>query len=315
MKVISKLGHEDIAVVYIAEMNNGRYIEFVESLEPPIPREQKWVNIVSTLFGCPVKCPICDAGNEYNGKLSAEEIFSQIDFLVKQRFASNVIPVEKWKIQFARMGEPAFNTNILDVLEILHERFTAPGLMPTISTIAPKGTDKFFTELLEIKEELYPERFQFQFSIHSTDLKVRQRLIPVKTWSFNDMACYGVELYKTGGRKITLNFALIEGVPIDRDVLLSYFNPDNFIIKITPLNPTFSVIRNNFKSSLHDAGNIPDTVSLLKDAGYEVIVSIGELEENAIGSNCGQYVSAITNNEVAHQDTYTYEQEMINVEI
>ena len=28
----------------------------------------------------------------------------------------------------------------------------------------------------------------------------------------------------------------------------------------------------------------------LLEAGYEVIVSIGEVEENEIGNNCGQYV-------------------------
>jgi 23S rRNA (adenine2503-C2)-methyltransferase len=28
----------------------------------------------------------------------------------------------------------------------------------------------------------------------------------------------------------------------------------------------------------------------LRSAGYEVIVSIGEVEENRVGSNCGQYV-------------------------
>ena len=30
----------------------------------------------------------------------------------------------------------------------------------------------------------------------------------------------------------------------------------------------------------------------LRDAGYEVLLSIGELEENRIGSNCGQYIQA-----------------------
>ncbi|MBD3871329.1 MAG: hypothetical protein IFK91_00230 [Acidobacteria bacterium] len=28
-----------------------------------------------------------------------------------------------------------------------------------------------------------------------------------------------------------------------------------------------------------------------RDVGYETIVNIGELEENAIGSNCGMYVT------------------------
>ena len=43
MKIIAKTGKENIAMVYIAEMDNGKHIEFVESVQPPIPREKKWV--------------------------------------------------------------------------------------------------------------------------------------------------------------------------------------------------------------------------------------------------------------------------------
>ena len=56
MKVISKLGDENIATVFIAQTENKQKIEFVESVEPPISRDEKWVNIVSTLFGCPAGC-------------------------------------------------------------------------------------------------------------------------------------------------------------------------------------------------------------------------------------------------------------------
>ena len=65
MKVLAKTGKDDLAVVYIAKTNSGKLIEFVESLQPPIPREKKWVLIVSTLFGCPVACRLCDAGSYY----------------------------------------------------------------------------------------------------------------------------------------------------------------------------------------------------------------------------------------------------------
>ena len=306
MRVISKLGREDIAVVHIAQSENGRLVEFVESVEPPIPRTKKWVNIVSTLFGCPVNCPSCDAGSRYHGKLSKEEILFQIDYLVWQRFPNGVIPAEKWKIQFARMGEPSFNKNVLDVLEILPKRYTAPGLLPSISTVAPEGTDNFFTRLLEIKRRLYSKRFQFQFSLHSTDEAVRRRLIPVETWSLSKMAEYGNQLYEAGDRKITLNFALTEDVPIDPDVLLAYFDPDIFIIKVTPLNPTYSADKNILKSLSIDGIEWDNIISTLRMAGYDVIVSVGELEENAIGSNCGQYVSSILDKRDTPMESYTY---------
>ena len=165
MKILAKTGTDEIAMVYMAEMDNGNLIEFVESVQPPISREKKWVLIVSILYGCPVGCRFCDAGEHYLVKLSKNEILSQIDFLIENRFPERKVPVEKFKIQFARMGDPAFNQNVLDVLEELPERYDAPGLLPTISTIAPGGTDTFFERLSDIKKTLYKDMFQLQFSI------------------------------------------------------------------------------------------------------------------------------------------------------
>jgi len=52
-------------------------------------------------------------------------------------------------------------------------------------------------------------------------------------------------------------------------------------------------------------------VEALKEAGYQVIVAIGEVEENYIGSNCGQYVRKHL--EAIHQviDGYTYRVETL----
>ena len=98
------------------------------------------------------------------------------------------VPVRKFKIQFARMGEPAYNRHVLEVLEELPGRFDAPGLWPTVSTIAPRGSESFFDGLLDIKEELYRERFQMQFSIHTTDVRLRDWLIPVPKWDLARIA-------------------------------------------------------------------------------------------------------------------------------
>ena len=95
MQIVAKAGREDIAVVYLAETNSGKLIEFVESLQPPLPREEKWILTLSTLYGCPVNYLFCDAGSFYQGKLSQEEILSQINFLVRKRFPDGKIPVKK----------------------------------------------------------------------------------------------------------------------------------------------------------------------------------------------------------------------------
>lgn len=310
MQIVASTGNKDISTVYIAELGQDKYVEMVESLQPPLPIEKKWVLIVSTLFGCPVKCPMCDAGGHYKGRLSKADIFDQIDFLVKSKFPDGHIDVEKFKIQFARMGEPAFNLNVIDVLEELPSRYDAPGLMPSISTIAPYGTDEFFDRLYEVKRRHYSKgRFQLQFSIHTTDPQLRDKLIPVRKWDFAKIAQYGQKFYHPGDRKIALNFAFANIMPIEPSILREHFDPEIFMIKLTPLNPTHTAIQNNLLACTQAANesSFYDIAKSLRDAGYETIVSIGEIDENLIGSNCGQYLLKHLESNEKIDKGYTYD--------
>ncbi len=309
MKVISSTGKEDVALVYMVEIEEGRIVECVEAVQPPLSREEKWVLMVSTLYGCPVGCQMCDAGGYYHGKLSQEEILKQIDFLVSKRYPEGPIPCQQFKIQFARMGEPSLNPAMLEVLKALPTRYDAPGLMPSFSTVAPRSTDKFFERLLAIKRELYPGgRFQFQYSIHTTDQALRDEIIPVKKWSFKEMAAYGERFYAPGDRKITLNFALAQNYPLDPEVLLQHFSPAKYLIKITPLNPTYQATENALASYIdpNRRGAEYAVVQALEAAGYQVILAVGEVEENYIGSNCGQYVMKHLRAKGELQGGYTY---------
>lgn len=309
MKVVASAGKEDVAIVYIVELDDGKWVECVEAVQPPIPREQKWILMVSTLYGCPVGCAMCDAGGYYQGRVSKEDLFAQIDFLIRRRFPAGDIPSKQFKIQFARMGEPAFNPAVLDVIEEFPDRYRAPGFLPSISTVAPSGTDHFFERLRLIKRaRLSPGQFQFQFSIHTTDERLRDQIIPTKKWSFTKMAEYGQSLYEESDRKIALNFALIKNMPIEPDALLQHFTPDIFLIKITPLNTTYHAEEHGLVSyidPLRTGGDYP-IANELRAAGYQVIVSIGEVEENYIGSNCGQYVVKHLRAAKPVQGAYTY---------
>jgi len=317
MRVFAETGDSDIAIVYMADFGDDKIVEFVEALQPPFNRSERWILMVSTLFGCPVRCMICDAGGQYRGKPDVNQIMSQIDFMVDKWFPDRVIPGEKFKIQFARMGEPALNTAVLDVIELLPSRYVAPGLIPSISTIAPHGSEAFFDRLLEIKNHFYPNgKFQFQYSLHTTDQSQRDKLIPVRKWSFSKMAKFGERFIQKGDRKITLNFALAENMVIDEDVLLQYFDPQKYLIKITPVNPTCQAVKNGLVSYL-DPNNPEERKELtnrLHESGYDVIVSIGEVEENQIGSNCGQYVLKYLQTQSAMADGYTYPVQKMSLE-
>jgi len=296
IEVLDEYGRDDLAKVYVASLRDNKdyLVEFVESVQPPNPREKKWVLIVSTLFGCPVGCKMCDAGGSYQGKLTTDEILNEIDFLIRNRFPDGKIPIPKLKIQFARMGDPALNLNVLEVLERLPDIYDAPGLIPSISTVGPKNSKEFLEKLLEIKNRLYKNgKFQLQFSVHTTDYNKRDELIPISKMSFEEIAEYGNRFVCNGDLKVTLNFAMSKGYPVDVDIVRKYFDPEKFIIKLTPINPTEKAICNELISEIdpNNPGSAQQIVKDFKNKGYEVILSIGEVEENKIGSNCGQFVT------------------------
>ncbi len=297
LQVIATHGRDDLATVYVCDIG-GHRIECAESLQPPLPLLEKWVLILSCMAGCPVRCLMCDAGRECAGLLTKEQMFEQIDLMVRRRFPDGRVPVRKFKVQFTRMGEPSFNPAVLEVLEELPERYRAPGLAPSISTVAPRHCGEFLARLADIKNRLYSGgRFQMQFSIHTTDIEKRDKLIPIRKWSFEDIARFGETFFTPGDRKITLNFVVMDGYPIDPAVLRNTFDPARFLIKLTPLNPTRAAREHALATGLdpHDGGSVAPLAESLRSAGFDTIVSIGALEENQIGSNCGQYVSASGN--------------------
>ncbi len=298
MEIIARHGREELALLSIGRLNDGSLVEFVESIQPPVPREEKWVLIVSTLKGCPVDCLMCDAGGDYRGRLSASEILEQIDMLVTARYPDRIVPVPKFKVQFARMGEPTLNDAVLDVLKELPHRYNAPGLMPCLSTVLPQKCDRFFNELTEIKNRLYSGgSFQMQFSLHTTDLDMRRRLINYPVLSFKEAASLGERFHQQGDRKIALNFAIAKGCSVDAKRLRQLFDPAIFLIKLTPLNPTEKAHANGLESQIDTfTGEGSEEITAdLQDAGYRVILSLGEPEEDTIGSNCGQYVNRYKN--------------------
>ena len=120
------------------------------------------------------------------------------------------------------------------------------------------------------------------------------------------MALFGEKFHKGSEQKVTLNFALSDNTIVDSDVLLNHFNPKNFLIKITPVNPTHNAQKNNLDSSLSRSSKKNVIIDNLKNAGYEVIVSIGDLTENEIGSNCGQHVMNYLENKTKLKDSYTF---------
>jgi 23S rRNA (adenine2503-C2)-methyltransferase len=181
---------------------------------------------------------------------------------------------------------------VLEVLAALPGRVPAAGLMPCVSTIAPCGSEPFFERVLEIKQRLYPGRFQLQFSLHTTDEAQRGRLIPARCWSYPQIAAFGSRFHQRGERKVTLNFAAAAGLPLEPQQLGAVFDPAHFAVKLTPINPTHAATASGLSGQIDPAS--PATgeqcAAAFRAAGFETILSIGDVRENLIGSNCGMYV-------------------------
>lgn len=284
-------GRDDVALVYLLQAGPDpqRLIETVDSVDPRFARSDKAVIIISTQVGCPVGCLMCDAGGGYRGDLSSAEMLAQVRFVLQRR--PEILGARKLKVHFARMGEPALNPQVLEALRRLPDEAPAAGLMPCIASVAPAGSEPFFAELTRLRHEVYAGRpFQLQLSVNTTDPAVRRALIPVRLLELAAIAAIGERFHQPGQRKVVLNFALAAGVPVDVAALRAIFDPACFAVKLTPVNPTDRALQHALHTVL-DAAH-PDAANALAAelaaAGFDAVVSIGEPEEIAIGSNCGQ---------------------------
>ena len=296
-RLLARTGNDELATVYALQLGPDELhaVETVDSVDPRYPRSEKTVIILSTQLGCPVGCPMCEAGGGYLGNLSADQLLAQVRFVLYHR--PQILQSRKLKVHFARMGEPALNAPaVLEALDRLPTLLPSPALMPCVSTIAPAGSEGFFGELTWLKRRLYRGgRFQLQLSINSTDPALRRRLIPFPHLDLDALARLGRRFYEPGDRKVALNFALARGVPLDPGEVRDRFDPACFMVKLTPVNPTDRARRAGLETVLSaaDPEAAGELVRRLAALGYDVVVSIGDPEEIDIGSNCGQLVRAL----------------------
>ena len=295
MKIIERREVPGLAGLYLAELpgEGMRLIEFVDTVEPGVRKEDKWVLMISTQFGCAVGCRMCDAGAMgFHGNLTAGEMLAQVRKVLADTPGLDPRAHPKFKIHFARMGEPALNPAVLEALRLLPSELPFPGLMPSLSTVAPKTpeAEAFLERLIEIKNAHYPGgRFQLQFSVHATEAGLRRKIVPIPVWSPAEIAAYGARFVRPGDRKITLNFALPGGERLDVEELKRVFDPALFLVKVTPVNPTYSadLSGTSYVWNNPPAGLSEDSAALEK-AGFTVIISPSSPEEIAAETSCGQ---------------------------
>lgn len=275
-----------------------KWFEFLDCEDPPAPRSKKWVLMVSSQFGCAVGCRFCDAGNfGYRGNLTTEEILGQVRFVLSAHPELEAAKVPKLKVHVARMGEPTLNRAVLGALEVLGRASSLPGLLPSVSTVAPRCdlSRRFLDDLVALKDSHFGGgRFQLQFSVHSTDEEARSAVIPVRKWTLEEIAAYGERWHRPGDRLITLNAALPEGVPFDPEVAARVFSPEKFLFKFTAVHNTQAADGAGLTHVWHEAPErIARLAAELQRRGFTAIINPCLPAEVREGLSCGQLALSV----------------------
>jgi 23S rRNA (adenine2503-C2)-methyltransferase len=258
-----------------------------------LPLTEKWVITISTQYGCSMGCKFCDVPKVGAGiNATYKDLIKQV--LQGIYLHPEIKTTKRLNVHFARMGEPTWNPNVLDATKWMKEYLDSEyNVHPVVSTMMPKHNEwlkTFIHTWMRIKNRLYNGNAGLQISMNSTNEEQRNEM-----FNNNCLSLYDIRKLMTGiipsGRKITLNFALA-GYEIDEKILIKYFDPDDYLIKLTPMHETNSCIKNNLttKDGYDQFYPYKEVEERLKSVGYDVIVFVPSKEEDESKITCGNAI-------------------------
>ncbi len=258
-----------------------------------MPLEQKWVITISTQYGCSMGCKFCDVPNVGGGiNATFRDLVDEV--LTGIKLHPEVEFTKRLNIHYARMGEPTWNPDVLDATKWLKTHIDPEyKIHPVVSTMMPRKNiwlKTFIHTWMRMKNRLFGGEAGLQLSINSTSESERDEM-------FNGNASSLFEISKImdgiipNGRKITLNFA-VAGYEIDPKILLRYFDPENYVIKLTPMHKTNAAMKNGIETKGDYTMLQPyeEYEKSLKQAGYDVLVFIASSYEDLSCITCGNAI-------------------------
>lgn len=255
-----------------------------------LPLEEKWVITISTQYGCSMGCTFCDVPKVGPGKnATTNDLIKQV--LCSMKVHPEVQFTKRLNIHFARMGEPTWNPNVLDATKWFKTHLDPEyKIHPVVSTMMPKNNEwlkTFIHTWMRMKNRLLGGNAGLQLSINSTNEHEREVMFHKNSCTLEGIAKI-MEGIIPSGRKITLNFA-VANYEVDPDVLLKYFDPDDYIIKLTPMHKTETALKNGIETSGDYTTMYPyaEVEQNLREAGYDVLVFIASREEDEGRITCG----------------------------
>ncbi|MFW6002637.1 MAG: Fe-S-oxidoreductase [archaeon] len=267
-----------------------------------LPLSVKWVITLSSQYGCPMKCSFCDVPSVgYKGNATFGDMLHQI--INALNCFPDVKYTDRLNIHFARMGEPSFNSDVLRLSESLYndrrsfqsitgKRFEV--IHPVVSTMCPKtgNTFDFIKKWVNIKNELYKGQAGLQISVNSTNENQRNDMFKGLSFSLKDISENLKYLPDPVGRKYCLNFALASGYEVDAKKLRGLFDPEKWMVKITPIHNNTACKTNNIET--HDGymsfTPYKQAENDLQNAGYDTIVFVPSWDEENGCVTCGNAI-------------------------
>lgn len=240
-----------------------------------LPYHDRHSVCVSTQVGCAAGCRFCATGQSgFLRNLTQGEIIDQV--LSIQQITGERIS----HVVYMGMGEPLWNLSaVLASIEILNQQVGISERSITVSTV---GIVPVMRELADMSP-----RFTLAISLHAPDDATRAEIIPIaKRWSISEVLDAGRYYTEQTGRKVTIEYLLIDGVnnsPQQADQLARRLHGWIGNVNIIPWNTvdSMSQFRSpsaksalSFQLNLQSHG-IPTTIR--QERGADIAAACGQL--------------------------------------
>lgn len=269
-----------------------------------MPLSEKWVITLSTQYGCPMRCVFCDVPNiTFKGNASFNDLMSQLFVAIEAQ--PDIRYTERLNIHFARMGEPIFNQDVFTFAQWLASSGKAElqkkynlrieVIHPVLTSSCPKLFKRLKDKLEAwcfIKNDMFRGQAGLQLSINSTNEHQRSEMFGNMQLSLVEIAEIAKSLPEPLGRKYCLNFAYATGYEIDAKRLRELFNPEHWMVKITPIHNNNACRENGVETvgGYNSFEPYSQVEADLKAAGFDVLVFVPSMDEEVGLITCGNAV-------------------------
>lgn len=280
VKIVKRLKSQiDDTVKYVFSLFDGEYIESVF-----MKYEHGYTVCISTQVGCRMGCSFCASGlNGLTRSLTASEMLSQIMAAGKDNNVriSNVVMMG--------MGEPLDNfNNSIRFLELVS---CEEGLGIGMRHIS-LSTSGVVTGIEKLKDYNFP--ITLSVSLHAPNDLIRTKMMPVnKKWNIQKLLKACKDYQKVTGRRISFEYALIDGVNDSKECALELAHILKGIMCHVNLIPANPVKENSFKK--------PDKIKIFKFQKQLADLGINATVRRTLGADidasCGQLRKRIKDGE------------------